>query len=187
MRQCHMKFWFCLYVSTATLLPTPGWADAGVPAGYRTVAAEQGVPASLLYAVALAESGTVVDARRHRRPWPWTLNVSGQGRFFPSRQAASQALEAELTAGRESVDIGLMQINWRYHKARLASPTRALDPYHNLRVAAEILRDCYRRRGDWWDAVGCYHAPSNARRAARYQQGVLGHWQRVAASTQGKA
>ena len=94
MRRRSLKFWFCLYVSTTTLLPTPGWANAGVPAGYRTVAAEQGVPASLLYAVALAESGTVVDAREKIRPWPWTLNVSGQGRFFPSRQAASVALSA---------------------------------------------------------------------------------------------
>jgi len=182
-----MKFWCWLCVSTGTVWATPGWAHEAVPAGYRTVAAEQGVPASILYAVALAESGTVVDPSRHIRPWPWTLNVSGQGRFFPSRQAASEALHAELAAGRESVDIGLMQVNWRYHKDRLASPTRALDPYHNLRVAARILRGCYQRREDWWEAVGCYHAPSNARRAARYRQRVLRHWQRVAASTRGKA
>ena len=181
MRRCFMKFWFWLCVSTGTLWATPGWAHEAVPAGYRTVATEQSVPASILYALALAESGTVVDTSHHIRPWPWTLNVSGQGRFFPSRQVASAALSAELAAGRESVDIGLMQINWRYHKARLASSTRALDPYHNLRVAAEILRDCYQRRGDWWEAVGCYHAPSNARRAARYQRRVLGHWQRVVA------
>ncbi len=186
MRRCSAKCWYWACVSLATVLPTPVWANAGVPAGYRTVADEHGVPASILYAVALAESGTVVDPRRKIRPWPWTLNVSGQGRFFPSRQAASAALQVELADGRESVDIGLMQINWRYHKGRLASPTRALDPYHNLRVAAEILRDCYQRRGDWWAAVGCYHAPSNARRAARYQLGVRGQGQRVAASTTGK-
>ena len=170
-----------------TLWAKPVWAHEAVPAGYRSVAAEYGVPGSILYAVALAESGTVVGPRRSIRPWPWTLNVSGQGRFLPSRHAASAALHAELAAGRESVDIGLMQINWRYHKDRLASPMRALDPYHNLRVAAEILRDCYQRRGDWWEAVGCYHAPSNTRRAARYQQRVRRHWQRVAASRKGKA
>ena len=184
-RSVKFRFWLC--VSTGILWATAGWASGGVPAGYRTVAAEYGVPASILYAVALAESGTVVDAIRKIRPWPWTLNVSGQGRFFPSRQAASAALQVELADGRESVDIGLMQINWRYHKARLVSPTRALDPYHNLRVAAEILRDCYQRRGDWWEAVGCYHAPSNTRHAARYQRRVRRHWQRVAASTKGKA
>ena len=181
MRRCSAKCWYWVCVSLATVLPTPVWANAGVPAGYRTVADEHGVPASILYAVALAESGTVVDPSRSLRPWPWTLNVSGQGRFFPSRRAASEALHAVLAAGRESVDIGLMQINWRYHKARLASPTRALDPYHNLRVAAGILRGCYQRREDWWAAVGCYHAPNNARRAARYQQRVRRHWQRLVA------
>jgi len=181
MRRRAGTFWLGLCLAMGTLWVTPGSADAGVPAGYRSVAAEQNVPASILYAVALAESGTVVDASRNIRPWPWTLNVSGQGRFFPSRRAASEVLDAELAAGHDSVDIGLMQVNWRYHKARLASPTRALDPYHNLRVAAGILRGCYQRRGDWWAAVGCYHAPSNARRAARYQKRVLGHWQRIVA------
>ncbi len=181
MRRRSVPLWLWLCLLMGALWATAGWANEGVPAGYRTVAAEHGVPASILYAVALAESGTAVDANHNIRPWPWTLNVSGQARFFPSRQAASVALQAELAAGRASVDIGLMQVNWRYHKERLASPTRALDPYHNLRVAAGILRGCYQSRDDWWEAVGCYHAPGNARSAARYQQRVLGHWQRIAA------
>ncbi len=181
MRRCSAKCGYWVGVSLATVLPTPAWANAGVPAGYRTVAAEHGVPASILYAVALVESGTVVDPSRDTRPWPWTLNVAGQGRFFPSRRAASEVLHAVLAAGSESVDIGLMQINWRYHKTTLLSPTRALDPYHNMRVAAGILRGCYQRREDWWAAVGCYHAPNNARRAARYQQRVRRHWQRLVA------
>lgn len=35
-----------------------------MPAGYRSIAAEQGVPHSLLYAVALAESGKTDRIRR---------------------------------------------------------------------------------------------------------------------------
>ena len=36
-------------------------------------------------------------------------------------------------------------------------------------------------RGDWWAAVGCYHAPSNAERAARYRERVKRIWSRVTA------
>ncbi len=72
-----------------------------------------------------------------------------------------QALDDLLAAGQASVDIGLMQVSWRYHRDRLASAALALDPYRNLHVAAEILAACFREREDWWAAVGCYHAPND--------------------------
>ena len=105
----------------------------------------------VLYAVALTESGRSGIGR----PWPWTLNVGGRGYFFDSRQAAWKALMKWLRAGRRSIDIGLMQVNWRYHKDRLGTPWQALDSYHNLRVGAAILRECFHARRDWWASVGC--------------------------------
>jgi hypothetical protein len=96
--------------------------------------------------VALAESGKQVLSADVFRPWPWTLNVAGQGYYFDSKQDAWQALKDWLQAGRRSIDIGLMQVNWRYHQDKLGSPWLALDPYHNLRAGAEILQDCYKKR-----------------------------------------
>lgn len=168
-----------LALAMGAWIAAAGIAYAEVPSGYRSVAAEYDVPFSVFYAVALAESGTEVDATGSIRPWPWTLNVAGQGRFYPTREAAADALASFLGSGRESVDIGLMQVNWRYHRQRLGSPQLALDPYHNLRVAAEILRDCHGSRQDWWVAVGCYHAPNSPHRANRYRSRVFKHWQRV--------
>jgi hypothetical protein len=75
-----------------------------------------------------------------------------------------------------------MQVNWRYHQQKLGDSWQALEPYHNLRVAALILRDCYEQRRDWWAGVGCYHSPSNTLRAQRYRARVVGHWQRLAAN-----
>ena len=152
---------------------------ASVPVGYQQVADAYDLPAEVLYAVALTESARRVDSTGNVRPWPWTLNVRGRGHFFASRQEAEAALQGLLDQGRTSVDIGLMQVNWRYHRQRLGSLQRAIDPYHNLRVAAEILRDCHRNRQDWWEAVGCYHAPNSPHRAARYRARVFEHWQRV--------
>lgn len=152
------------------------WAQAGVPGGYCRVAGEHGVPCTILYAVALAESGAAANGKAVRRPWPWTLNVAGRGHFYASRKAAWQALNTFIARGERSIDIGLMQVNWRFHRERLGDPWQALDPYHNLRVGAGILKDCFRRRRDWWAGVGCYHAPSNPVRAQRYRARVVRHW-----------
>jgi soluble lytic murein transglycosylase-like protein len=158
------------------------WCAPSVPDGYRVIAGEYDIPYTVLYAVALAESGVGKNGRGIRRPWPWTLNVAGRGRTYPSRDAAWTALNFFLAKGERSIDIGLMQVNWRYHQNRLRNTWRALDPYFNLRVGAAILRQCYEQRADWWKSVGCYHAPSNPERARRYRARVLNHWQRLSTS-----
>jgi len=156
-----------LLVCAVTVAASPGvaWSDAAVPPGYVRVAHVHAVPPPLLYAIACAESrrrlpdGTV-------RPWPWTLNVAGRGQFYASRRAAHQALIKALRAGT-NVDIGLAQINWRWHHALLGNPWQALDPYLNLHAAGHLLRAHYQRVGDWWLAVGQYHAPAPAAMARR--------------------
>ena len=140
---------------------------------------ENGIPPALLYAVALTESAKKVGSPAVVRPWPWTLNLAGRGVFFDSRLEAWQALSAWLEQGERSVDIGLMQVSWRYHEARLGTPWQALDPYRNLRVGAGILKDCYTTRLDWWASVGCYHAPANPERAFHYRGRVASRWRRL--------
>ena len=154
-------------------------AEEVVPSAYRGIATEHGIPARLFYAIALAESGRTLASTSSPRPWPWTLNIAGEGLYFNSRWEAWRALDESLRAGQDSVDIGLMQVNWRFHHDKLQSTWLALEPRHNLRVAASILRACYRQRRDWWLSVGCYHAPSNTERASRYQQRVTALWRQV--------
>jgi hypothetical protein len=148
---------------TALLWVNPVQAD-GVPAGYRQIAAEEGVPAELLYAVALTESKKQVDD--HVRPWPWTLNIAGRAHYYPTRVAAHRALMRELNLGATRIDIGLLQISWHYHRQRFRhDPWQALDPYLNIRVGARYLRELYLKYGDWWQAVGRYHSANTLRRA----------------------
>ena len=161
-------------------LSSPGWSEDAVPSGYRLVAAERAIPDAIFYAVALAESGRALPTDGIRRPWPWTLNVAGDGYYYATRIEAWQALRDWLGKGKRSIDIGLMQVNWRYHKERLGDPWQALDPYHNLRVGAGILQDCYAAEHDWWASVGCYHAPANPARASRYRRRVESQWRQIA-------
>ena len=165
---------------TLVVMAPFAFAATVVPDGYRLVAEAHGIPSAVFYAVAMAESGKRIEPLGAVRPWPWTLNVHGDGRFYPSRRAATWALQEALASGRTSVDVGLMQVNVRYHRIALGEVDEALDPYRNLHVAAAILTACYRSRGDWWAAVGCYHAPNDRHRAERYRERVRTIWRELA-------
>ena len=171
-----------MIAAALTLLSRPSGAvsaELGVPSGYQQVAAEYAIPPQIFYAVALTESGRRVEGSAALHPWPWTLNIRGKAHFFRERRAAERALHHALEGGEDLIDVGLMQVNWRFHQARLGSPSGALDPYRNLRIAARILHECHRERADWWAAVGCYHAPADPARAAKYRSMVRQHWRRL--------
>lgn len=134
------------------------WSTEPADPVYERVAGYVGVPTELLYAMALVESGRKVGD--DVTPWPWTLNVAGQGRYYESREAMFADLMAALQRGQLSVDVGQMQVNWYWQYTRLQSPWRITDPAVNLKIGAQILRDHFERSGDWWTAVGLYHRPA---------------------------
>jgi hypothetical protein len=176
------KGWTVMLVLTVGVLPVSVAIGQDIPPAYRQVAAANDIPADIFYAVALSESGRDLGPDRPMRPWPWTLNIHGEGRYFANRQSAWRAIVASIVSDRPSVDIGPMQVNWRYHRSALIDPWRALDPYANLQVAAEILKSCQQRLIDWWASVGCYHSPASSERAKRYRERVRGHWQSLVRS-----
>lgn len=151
-----------------------------IPPAYEQAARDAGVPAAVLYALALQESAVNLNGRL--RPWPWTLNVAGQPLRFARQTSACQALRLVLRdTDPRRVDIGLGQINWGYHRQRFASPCAALDPYRNLAVAAALLQGHYRASGDWVLAAGRYHRPAGGAPAARYRVGFARHLARLQA------
>ena len=152
-----------------------------IPPGYAAVAREFRIPPAVLYGVALQESVMLFGEPRRRvpLPWPWTLNIAGTPARLPTRAAAEQRLRAALHAGIDSVDIGPMGINWRYHKHRLLSVERSLDPYWNLRVGAGLLAGHFADCANWTEAVGRYHSPANKARAATYSALVFERLRRL--------
>ncbi|EBL8291869.1 transglycosylase [Salmonella enterica] len=153
-------------------------AAQDLPYGYRLVAQQAGVPADLLYAVALTESGS----RRPEgiRPWPWTLNIAGRGYRYATRQEACIALNQFMrTTSPKRIDAGLSQINIGWNGHHFASPCDALAPYPNLQVAARLLRGHYDRWQSWHEAAGRYHHPAGGKPAQRYRQQVIRHLQKL--------
>ena len=143
-------------------------ADAlDIPPAYHRVADEYGIPAQVLYSVALTESGMPLVGSRNLRPWPWTLSVAGRTYRYGSRDTAYAGLMQHL-ALTDLVDIGLMQVNWRYHGSRLVDHELSLDPWFNLRVGASILREMYDQCGDWIVAAGRKFSPDDEGWATEY-------------------
>ncbi len=135
------------------LLPVTSWAQ--VPTAYQSVARQYGVPADVLYAIALTESRQTL-APGVARPWPWTANVQGKAYYFRSRAEMSAFLNALLRQGNRKFDVGLMQISWRHHGHRFDSLDQAIDPLTNLRAGAAYLRYLTQKQG-LEKAIGMYH------------------------------
>jgi soluble lytic murein transglycosylase-like protein len=123
----------------------------------------------MLQAIAFAESGRT-DDHGLIEPWPWALNIEGQA-FFPMSQDEAVAL---LSAHQNrSVDVGLLQINIRWHGHRVDDPKALLDPITNLEIGAAILKEALASApGDLTAGIGRYHS-SNPERARSYARTVL--------------
>ena len=148
------------------------------PPAYQLAAQRAGIPSTVLYAVALQERGV----RRNGRivPWPWSLNVAGQSHRYATRADACAGLQQAIRATPHTrIDAGLGQINLGYHQQRYASACDLLDPYRNLAIAAEILREQHAPGEDWLLAMGRYHRPAGGEPAARYRRSVSRHLARV--------
>lgn len=169
--------------SAALLLAAGGWTLAALarevpPPAYRLAAHRADVPAAVLYAVALQESGTILRGRLV--PWPWTLNVAGAPQRYATRAEACAGLRQALKrTSATRIDAGLGQVNLGYHAQRYAQPCELLDPYRNLAIAAEILREQHTPGEDWLLAIGRYHRPAGGAPAARYRRSVHRHLTRV--------
>lgn len=136
-------------------------------------AARHGLAPNLLYAVALAESGRP-RAGGGLAPWAWTLHLPGRGggRFLASREAALAVLRAQPDAAA-GADVGLMQVNLRWHGHRVRTFEELLEPRRNLEVAALILAEALARSpGDLELGIGRYHTAHEAR-ARAYGRTVL--------------
>lgn len=168
------------FLAGASVLLVPGIACAVVrppsviPRAYLDIGARHGVPPIILFSVALAESKRLYERKPFRTvlPWPWTLNVAQTPLRFEDRDSCRDVLYDRLRNGTHLVDIGLMQVCWRWHRHRFQSAESALDPMVNLNAGAQILRECYESVGEWHTAVGLYHAPNDPVRARDYAAGV---------------
>lgn len=146
-----------------------------VPMAYRNVAQAYGIPYKILFAIGMQESQRDVG-NGHVLPWPWTLNINGDGKYFETSMQMQKALFDAMDHGVRNIDVGLMQINIKWHLGKSYSLIDLMRPEDNLNIAAQILRDEHNGCGgtdyDWMCAIGRYHSRREAR-AENYTKQVM--------------
>jgi hypothetical protein len=135
----------------------------------------QGIPAGLVHAVALAESGRWLAEQGTTRPWPWTVTSGDDSFYLPSRAAALAKIHELQREGRSNIDVGCMQVNLGYHGHEFASVAEALEPATNVSYAARFLRQLREQTQSWSRATARYHSGDPARGHA-YSEKVFRLW-----------
>lgn len=144
-----------------------------------SIARQHGLSPYLLYAVALKESAKYQANRRAVSPWPWALHGPHGATYADSREHAAELLRQKLEL-TPLVDIGMLQINVRWHGHRVQSPEDLLDPLTNLQVGATILAETIRSApGDLALGVGRYHHWRDEAVARAYGQHVILIYERL--------
>jgi hypothetical protein len=138
-----------------------------VPWAYRAAAAQVGINPTLLWVIALQESGMLRGSRE--TPWPWTLNIAGRPARFATRESACRAVHRALEqTSPKRIDVGLAQVNWGYHHEGFQTPCDLLDPYRNLAAACRYLVQLHRNGESWLTTAARYHRPAGGAEASRY-------------------
>lgn len=125
--------------------------------------ARYNVPAGILYAVGLTETGVRGSLQ------PFALNIEGKAVFARSKAEAITAFEQARRAGKKLIDLGCMQINHHYHAENFRGVDDMLDPRRNVEYAARFLNRLKGKHESWSMAVARYHAgPNNDPAQKRY-------------------
>ena len=123
------------------------------------------IPNMLLWSVAKVESGIN----------PLALNISGKTYSPKSKEEALRLLKSSMQQGISNIDIGLMQINFRFHGKNFKDVNEMLDIHKNIAYSAQLLCNLYKIHGGWREAVQHYHS-SKAEYHLKYARKVLLSW-----------
>ena len=118
----------------------------------------------LLVTIASVETGKYDYKQQQYVAWPWTVNAKGKGYYFDSKAEAIAKVKELQNSGIDSIDVGCMQVNLKYHKDAFANLEDAFDPKKNVEYSALFLRKLYKLRGEDWNAAAmAYHSKDPVR------------------------
>jgi soluble lytic murein transglycosylase-like protein len=176
----HVK----LPLTLCALLMGAGPALADVPDGTacavagRAAELADALPANMLLSIGMVESGRADPLTGHAAPWPWTVNVDGNGQYFASEQDAEAFVRLAQTSGARDIDVGCFQISLEHHPDAFASLPDAFDPTRNAAYAALYLTRLKAQTGSWNAAIADYHS-AVPDLGLPYQRQVLAAWKRL--------
>ena len=127
------------------------------------------IPDGLVASISRVESGRV-DQTGGKKAWPWTLNLAGDSKFFENKAQTLDFLGHALGEGKTNIDIGCMQINYKWHKDEFSGIEQMLDPDQNVKYAIKFLKQLFERHQNWEDAVKHYHSSTESLHTKYYRK-----------------
>lgn len=124
-----------------------------------------GIPKGLLRSIAITES--LMN--------PYILGDSGKPLKFTSIDSTLKALEEMIESGNSNIDVGIMQINYKWHHKEFTSLRDMVNPSNNIAYAAKFLRTLKDNHGSWQKAVRFYHS-GNENFNKKYSRQVTLAW-----------
>ena len=123
------------------------------------------IPSGLLLAIATVESGSE----------PYALNIQGKSVIGRNKREAVDLIHEALANGITNIDVGVMQLNVRWHRENFGSIEEMLEPKKNIEYAASFLLTLYKKYGNWHRAVRFYHS-SRAEYYRKYSRKITLAW-----------
>ena len=138
-----------------------------------------GVPENVLLAIAKTETGRTRNGEV--QPWPWAMNIRGNGVWLDSETALLERALEQISLGETRFDVGCFQINYHWHSKGFESLDAMIAPNSNALYAAKFLKSLYAEFKDWRKAVGAYHS-RNEKFARIYQAKFDAHYDDASAT-----
>jgi len=117
------------------------------------------IPSGLLSAIAGVES----DFN------PYAVNIAGKTVIASNQEEAAKTIKNALNSGITNIDIGIAQINYRWHGDNFKNIEEMINPVTNIEYAAKLLSSLFKQHKTWHKAIRHYHSanPDNHRRYSR--------------------
>jgi hypothetical protein len=168
-------------LSSIHLFSAPAAAQTGIscPQLIADAEARRQIPRGLLMAIAVTESGL------NGSPNPHAMNIAGRSYFARDLNDMASVISANWQRGIQSIDVGCMQINLKYHGDKFARMTDLLHSPTNVEYGASYLIHLATERGSWREGVMDYHNKNSAARRRWYGCKVWNNYLRINAARTG--
>ena len=123
------------------------------------------IPRGLLSAIAGVES----DFN------PYAVNIAGKTVIASNQEEAAKTIKNAVNQGVTNIDIGIAQINYRWHKDKFRNIEEMINPTANIEYAAKLLSSLFKQHGTWHKAIRHYHS-ANPNHHKQYSRKVVIAW-----------
>ena len=139
---------FILWNTCAYATDTPSSKGYWLKKYIAAVEQKNRIPSGLLSAIAGVES----DFN------PYAINIAGKTIIASNQDEAAKTIKNALNSGITNIDIGIAQINYRWHGDNFKNIEEMINPVTNIEYAAKLLSSLFKQHKTWHKALRYYHS-----------------------------